>query len=72
MTYEEHFCDNILNLEKWLRRRRHLKDISSFSSGGHFVWRGKAVCAILVEGIMGNSYVKLFLICTGGLGKDVF
>ena len=23
------------------------KDISMFSSGGHFVWRGEAICAIL-------------------------
>ena len=36
------------------------KDISILSSGGHFFqWNG-TVCAILVEGIMGNIHVKLF------------
>ena len=37
-----------------------LKDISIFSSGGHFVQQSITVCAILVEGIMRNISVKLF------------
>ena len=36
------------------------KNISIFSSGGHFFhWNG-TVCAISVEDIMGNIHVKLF------------
>ena len=36
-----------------------IRDIlSSVSSGGHFVLWRKIPCAILVEGIMGNIYVK--------------
>ena len=34
------------------------KDISSFSSGGHFVQWSETICAIMVEGIMGNNQVK--------------
>ena len=37
-----------------------IKDISSFSSGSHFVRWSKTVCAILVEGIMGDIHLKLF------------
>ena len=35
-----------------------LKDIFSF--GSHFVHQSGVVCAILVEGIMGDINVKLF------------
>ena len=35
------------------------KDISLFSSGGHFVQRGKTFCEIGVEGIVRNISVKL-------------
>ena len=37
------------------------KDISIFSSGGHFVQQKRSVCAILVEGMMRSICVKLFL-----------
>ena len=38
-----------------------IKEIFSiFSSGGHFVQRGRTVCVILVEGIMRYISVKLF------------
>ena len=33
------------------------KDISIFSSGGHFVQQSQTVCVILVEGIMWNISV---------------
>ena len=35
------------------------KDFSIFSPGGHFVQQSRTICAILVEGIMGNIHVKL-------------
>ena len=33
------------------------KDISIFSSGGHFVWQSQTVCANLVGGNMRNIIV---------------
>ena len=58
--YEEYFCEIILNLGQWLRRR-HLKITSIFfSSGGHFVRWSRTICAILVEGIMGNIHVNSY------------
>ena len=33
---------------------------SILSSGSHFVQRSETICAILVEGIIGNIHVKLF------------
>ena len=45
---------------------------SIFSSGGHFVWQSKTVCAMLVEGRMGKIHVKLFKIWTSGSEGDVF
>ena len=35
------------------------KDFSISSPDGHFVQRSNPICAILVEGIMGNIYVQL-------------
>ena len=58
--YKEYICEIILNLEQWFRRRRHLK-IFIYSSGGPFVRQSQTICAILVEDIMRNIYVKLFL-----------
>ena len=37
------------------------KDISIFSSGGHFVQQSRSVCAILVADMMRSICVKLFL-----------
>ena len=37
-------------------------DISIFSSGGHFIQRGRAVLEILVEQIMKDISVKLYCI----------
>ena len=47
------------------------KDISFWSSGGHFVQR-RTICAILVEVIKRNNSVSLFRIWTSGSGGDVF
>ena len=41
---------------------RKFKDISIFSSGGHFSQRSIAVCAILAEDIIRNSSMNLSLI----------
>ena len=58
--YEEHFCEMILNLDQWLRRRCRVKTFLIYSSSGLFVrWSG-TICAMLVEGIMRNNSVKLF------------
>ena len=48
------------------------KDFSIFSCDGHFVQRSKMICAILVEGNIGNILVKLFEIWTSGSGGNVF
>ena len=38
---KEHFCEIILKLVQWSRRRCHLKVFLFFSSGSHFVqWSG--------------------------------
>ena len=57
--YEKHFCDTILNLDKWLLRRCRLNKFH-FSSGGYIVQQSRMVCPILVESfIMRNISVKL-------------
>ena len=57
----EHTCEIILNLDQWIGRCRLKGFFSFFSCGGHFaLWSG-TFCAILVEDIMGNIHVKLFL-----------
>ena len=35
-------------------------DFSIFSSGGHYVYKSGAICIILVEGILGNIFVRHF------------
>ena len=57
--YEEHFWRNYFEFALVVQEML-LKDISIFSSGGHFVQQSITVCAILVEGIMRNISVKLF------------
>ena len=47
------------------------KDFSVFSSGNHFVGRSRTICAILVEGNIGDICVKLFKILTSGSGDVV-
>ena len=48
----------IFNLDQ--RVRCTLKIFLIYSSGGHFVQLSRTICAILVEGIMRNTFVKLF------------
>ena len=49
----------IIYLDQWFWRRC-LNILLIYSSGGSFVWRSRTICAILVEGIMGNIPMKLF------------
>ena len=58
--YEEQFCEIILNLDKWFRRRCLLKIFLIWGSGGPFVQRSRTIYASLVEGIKRNNSVKLF------------
>ena len=55
----EQFCEIILNLDKWFRRCC-LKDFL-YSFGGPFRW-SRTIYANLIEGIIGNINMKLFLI----------
>ena len=48
---EEQFCEIILNLDQWFRRRYNLNIFLIWSSGGAFVQLRGTICAILVEGI---------------------
>ena len=59
--HEEQFCEIILNLDQWFMRCP-LKIFRIWSSGSPFVKWSRAICAILVEGIMRNNSVKLFWI----------
>ena len=56
----EQFCEIILNLDQWFRRRSCFKIFLIWSSGSPFAQRSGTICAILVEGIMRNNPVKLF------------
>ena len=47
------------------------KGISYLELWQPFVWPSVTICAILVEGIMRNNSVKLFLIWVSGSGGDV-
>ena len=68
--YERQFCEIILNLGLWFRRRSRLKEfLSGALAASYSVERN--YYAILQEGIMGNIHVKLYEIWTSGSG-DVF
>ena len=41
--YKEQFCEIILNLDQWFRRRCLLKIFLIWSSGSHFVQRSKTI-----------------------------
>ena len=58
--HEKQLCEIILNLDQWFRRKCRLKVFIIWSSGSHIVKQIVTICAILVEGIMRNNYVKLF------------
>ena len=57
---KERFCEIILKSGHWPRRRCHLKFLSIFSSGGHFVQWSRMILATLVECHPRNASVKLF------------
>ena len=57
---EVQFCEIILNLNQWFRRKCPLKVFLIWSFGSHFVQRSMTICAILVEGIQRNNSVKKF------------
>ena len=66
---EERFCEVYLNLGQWFRRRCRLRNILSGALAA-LLFCG-ANCAILKEGIKGNTHVKLYEIRTSGSGGDV-
>ena len=69
--HEEQFCEIILNLGQWFRRRCHLNIFLIWSCGGPFVQQSGTICAILVEGIMRNNSVNLFRIWANDSGDIV-
>ena len=67
---EEQFCEFILNLGQWFRRRCRLKYFLSRAGGPPVRWSG-TIYAILKEGNTGNIHLKLYEICTSGSGDVV-
>ena len=57
VQYVEYFFDIILNSDQWFRRC--FKIFLIYSSGGPLVWCSRTICAILVDGNIGNIPVKL-------------
>ena len=55
--HEVQFCEVIVNLDQWLRRRCHF---SYLELCGPFVWPSETICAILIDAIMRHNSVKLF------------
>ena len=47
-------------MDQWFRRRCHLMIFLILRSGSPFVGRSETICAILIEGIMGNISAELF------------
>ena len=58
--YEEQFCEIILNLDQWFRRKCPLKIFLIWISGSPSVHGSGIIYAIMIEGIMRNNSVKLF------------
>ena len=56
----EQFCEIILNLDKWFRRRCRLNIFLIWRCGNPYVQRSESIFAILVENITRNNSVKLF------------
>ena len=57
--HQEQFCEIILNLDQWFRRKCCLKVFLIWSSDSPFVQPSVTICAILVEGIMRNKALNL-------------
>ena len=51
--------EGIMLIKFGSRVQETFKDISILSSGGHYVWQDRTICAIW---IMGNIHLKLFYI----------
>ena len=45
-NHEELFCEIILNLDQWFRRKCHLKVFLVWSSGSPFVQLSVSICAL--------------------------
>ena len=60
MYHEEQFCEIILNLGQWFRRRCCLKDFLSEALAVVLFGAALTIYAILEEGIIGNIHVKLY------------
>ena len=58
--HEEQFCELFLFLDQWFRMKCSLKVFLIWHSGSPFVQQSGTICAILVEGIMSNTPLKLF------------
>ena len=69
--YEEQFCEFILNLGQWFRRKvskgakirnqlKLFKKVLIWSSGSPPIQWSGTIHAILNEGIMGNIHAKLY------------
>ena len=56
---EEQFCEIILNLDMWFRKRCHVKDFLSGALAA-LVWWSGTIYAFLVEGIMENQHIVKF------------
>ena len=59
--HRDQFCEIILNLDQWFRCCFKFRFLIR-SSGSPHVRRRGTINAILLEGIIGNSHVKLFKI----------
>ena len=55
------FCEIILNLEQWFRKKCHYMYFLSGALISPCVQRSITICASLVEGIMRNNSVNFFL-----------
>ena len=71
MYNEKQFCEIILNLDQWLRRKSPFKVVLIWSSGSAVVQQSVPICTILVEGIMRINTVKLFRIWVNGSEGNV-
>ena len=64
----EQFCEIILLLDQWFRRRFCSNYFLSRALGGPRVQLSRTIYAILKEDIMGNIHVKLYELLTCGSG----
>ena len=63
--------NNYSEFEPVVQEEMSLKYISYLELWQPLVHWSGTICAILVEGIMGNNSVKLFCIWTSGSARDV-